>query len=120
METNQVDDEIALALLPRKLFETTDDEDSVFEDALCEGVEASDRNGEGGTRRGIISSTNYHILEDEDHLDDEDNDGDDEEEDPPHDDTTGNLASLRRSERAAGRQIDYRHFHSTGALRSRK
>ena len=31
LETNEVDDEITLALIPRKLFETSDSDDSVFE-----------------------------------------------------------------------------------------
>ena len=118
METNQVVDLIALAPLPRKLFQTSDSDDSVFEHTKeTEPMNFVKRNG--------TSSTNNHVLED--NLDnneieaaDDANDGDGEAEDPPHRDSHDSSVRLRRSERSARGQIDYSCFHNTGVLTFRK
>ena len=122
METTEVVDDIALALLPRTLFETSDSDDSVFEPAgETELMDFAKRNG--------TSSTNNHFLEDNldnDELEtaydahDGDNDGDDEAEDPPHTDLQASSLRLRRSERSTRGSMDYSCFHNTGVRTFRK
>ena len=130
METNEVDDEIALALIPRKLFETSDSDDSVFED-----TEELNPKPESLTKKIRASSTNNNILEDSNDLDDKDtsheesgnskavdseeNDGDDETDDPCSDEKA-EASVKRKSERSGRRQIDYKSFHNTGIMKSRK
>ena len=130
METTEVDDEIALALIPRKLFETSDSDDSVFE-----GTEELNPEPRRLTKKNMASSTNNNFLEDLNDLDDEntsyeesdnreevkseENDGDDETDDQ----NTGNNpegSMNRKSERAGRRQIDYKSFHNTGVMKTRK
>ena len=122
METTEVVDEIALALLPRKLFETSDSDDSLFEHTReTELMDFAEKNGK--------SSTNNHFLEDNldnDELEtaydahDGDNDGDDEAEDPPHTDLQASSLRLRRSERSTRGSMDYSCFHNTGVRTFRK
>ena len=130
METNEVDDEIASALIPRKLFESSDSNDSVFEN-----IEEVNPRHKRFTEQNKASSTNNNFLEDFDDLDDEDtsceesrsrkevnseeNDGDDETDDPILD-VKPEESVKRKSERSGRRQIDYRSFHNTGIMKSRK
>ena len=65
MKTNEVDDDIALALIPRKLFETSDDDDSVFEDG-----KESNSGLQILSKKNKASSTNNNFL-DELSLDDD-------------------------------------------------
>ena len=130
METIEVDNEIASALIPRKLFETSDNNDSVFED-----IEELNPRLKSFTKQNKTSSTNNNFLEDFNDLDDEDtsheesrsregvnseeNDGDDETDDPILD-VKPEESVKRKSERSGRKQIDYKSFHNTGIMETRR
>ena len=130
METNEIDDEIALALIPRKLFETSDSDDSVFE-----GTEELNTLHKRLTNKNMASSTSNNFFEHLNDLEDEnesheesdnkeevkseENDGDDETDDQNTGDNP-EVSMNRRSERAGRRQIDYKFFHNTGVKKTRK